>query len=110
MINESLAQIARNIAERLHRQIPHLQTQLEDLDSRSQEIQTQLRSANLAFKRAESFASLGGGERHCPKCWIETGTQSTMRAINPPFDYDGEPDADIFKCVVCHFETSETSK
>ncbi len=110
MTNKSLTQIARDIAERLHRQIPHLQAQLEELDSRAQEIQTQLRSANLALKRAESFPSLGGGERHCPKCWIESGAQSAMRAINPPPDYDGDPDVDLFKCTVCHFETPETSK
>jgi hypothetical protein len=77
-----------------------LEKELLALEARKLVIEEQLRTAQNALQRLDSFRIRIGAEFQCPSCWINHGAWSSLTPLT------GTSREDFFRCRVCRFEFS----
>ena len=96
IFEDQIREIARGLAQQAQHRAAALERELKAIETRKREIQTQLRTAQLAHDRLRSFVPMRGDDLQCPRCWIEHKTTASLRAVG-----GGTTHIDNFRCNKC---------
>jgi len=89
----TLSKIAEEIAEAAQNRASALRRQIVELEKETAHKKAALDMANLTHKRLANYQVLIGTEYQCPYCWIDSGTQSSLRPTRR-----GADNEDVFAC------------
>jgi len=96
IFDDQIREIARGLAQQAQHRAAVLECELKTIETRKNEIQTQLRTAKLAHDLLRRFVPIRGGDLQCPRCWIEHKTTASLRAVG-----GGTIHIDNFRCDRC---------
>jgi len=96
IFEDQIREIARSLAQQAQYRAAALEREPKAIETRKREIQTQLRTAQLAHDRLRSFVPMRGDDLQCPRCWIEHKTTASLRAVG-----GGTTHIDNFRCNRC---------
>lgn len=97
-IRDRIRQAAQEIAARIRERLSDIERRLEGAKEQVAKLRAERDAARLAPQRLSDFPIESGGNYHCPRCWIERGSLSSLRLI--PSDTRD----DRFRCAVCEYE------
>jgi hypothetical protein len=87
---------ARELADNQAGQARYLQRQMRETDDTNDEPNKQIRAAQAASARFETYVAILRAQLQCPDCWITRSHRSDLRSIDAPDDA-----SDWFACNTC---------
>jgi DNA repair exonuclease SbcCD ATPase subunit len=96
IFDDQIREIARGLVQQAQHRAAALERELKAIETRKHEINTQLRSAQVAHDRLRSFVPIRAGDLQCPRCWVEHKTTASLRAVG-----GGTTHIDNFRCNSC---------
>jgi len=93
---DQLRQMAQEAAQNTYTKQTNLEQEITELENKISQKKAAMNLARNSLKRLPNFQVEFGGNYQCPYCWIESGRQSSLRAIG-----GGTKKENFFRCTSC---------